>query len=129
MIIFKRYGKTLRISNENWKGLRERFNSNYARKYKNTYVIRIDCPLCKIFKLHAFQVCASKNGRACTFKQFSTPGTIGCMAFFQKLFRDGPLFDGGWKDKIYWQAELDISVRKQLKRIQKLMDEVEKEQK
>jgi len=127
MIEFKRYGKTVRISNENWKGLRERFNLNYARRYKNTYVIRVACPLCEIFKRYAFQACVSRNGRVCSFKQFST-GHIGCMAFFQKLFRNGPPFDGSWKNKISWQAEKDKQVRIQLNRIQKLMDEIEKEQ-
>jgi len=127
MIEFKRFGKTVRISNENWKGLRERFNLNYARRYKNTYVIRVDCPLCRIFKPRA-QDCISKNGRTCSFRQFSA-GDVGCIVFFNKLFRNGLLFDGTWRDKILWKAEKDKQVRKQLKRIQKLMDEIEKEQK
>lgn len=126
MIEFKRFGKTVRISNENWKGLRERFNLDRVKEYKVSYIIRTDCPLCEAFRSN----CRSKNGKACPFNQFSKfEDQVGCRVFFRKLFRDGPVFDDGRKDRIKWDNYDNEAARRQLKRIQKLMDEIEKEQK
>ena len=124
MIEFKKYGKTLKIGNKHWKTFRERFNPDNAKKYRGRYYIRIECSLCKTFK----PSCVSRNRTACPFYQFEANYGVGCVEFFCKLFRNGTYFRKNDVDHISWDEKNDKLARKQLMRIQKLMDEIEAQQ-
>lgn len=133
MIEFKRYGKTVRIGNEHWANFRERFNPDNAKKAKKDrgfvrrgdFLIRIPCSLCKTF--------FKKKCKRCPFDKFSirwSDGKLrnpGCNVFIEKLF----YLSYFWmeRDKVGWKKDDDLAARKQLKRIQKLMDEIEEENK
>lgn len=55
-------------------------------------------------------------------------GPSGCFMFLKMLFRGKPAFNSENTDLIKWSKRNNDLARIQLKRIQKLMDEVEKEQ-
>lgn len=131
MIEFKRYGKTVRIANKHWKNFRKRFNPDNAEKrkgdggflYKGDFSIEIPCSLCEVFH--------EVGCERCSFGKFSiiSDGEIkeaGCEVFIRKLFKIRYFWTE--TDKVAWRKDNNLTARKQLKRIQKFMDEIEKEQ-
>ncbi|GAH20404.1 unnamed protein product [marine sediment metagenome] len=116
MIVFERFGHTFRIRNNDWKKLRERFNPKNAVEYGYKSVeIEIPCSLCMLYD----------SGRDCHGCPFSSFGHNGCLDFLRKLFRE-PKFQTG-RERLVWNIANNSLVRRQLNRMQKIMDKIEKE--
>lgn len=113
MIVFKKFGYTFKIRNDDWKDLRKRFNPKHAVNYGGHWRIKIACSLCERYR--GFVTCPG-----CPFDIL---GEYGCEIFVDKLFRERK-FGAGIRF-ISWNTENNASARKQLRRIQKMMDEIE----
>lgn len=125
MIVFKRYGKTVKISNRHWKSLRRRFNPDNAVKSRldsGGFRIWRYCLLCR--EHHGCERC----GLGVFGKEGGEEPTRGCAIFLRRLFKNKVAFDAGDVDVVRWHKGNDAEVRRQLKRIQKLMDEIEAQQ-
>lgn len=117
MITFKKFGKTVKIRNDDWRRLRERFNPKNAvyDGSEGRYKIRRKCSLCS-----RYDKCDG-----CPLDQF---GDDGCIFFFAKIFRDGINFEHGNVTRIAWDKEDDKKAKKQLNRLQRMMDKIEASQ-
>ena len=125
MIEFKRFGKTVRISNRHWESLRVRFNPDNAKKSSlvgGGFRIWRYCLLCR--EHHGCERCGLNVFRKGTEEE----PINGCTVFLRRLFKNKVAFDAGDVDVIKWHKGKDNEAHKQLLRIQKLMDEIEKEQ-
>ena len=118
MIVFKRYGKTVKISNRHWKSLRARFNPNKAETYFDNFQILKDCLLCK-----EHEACDR-----CGFGEFAVGEIVGCINFFRLLFKGKSVLITENLDKVMWKRRNNALAVEQLNRIQKLMDKIEGEQ-
>ncbi len=124
MIIFKRYGHTFKIKNDDWKKLRMRFDPENARLESEfgKYYINLFCSLCSRYKRNHCIKCpfeVLEKGHPCP--------RFGCSVFFDKLLRFK--YFSFWTGYVSWEAEVDKEARKQLKRMQKIMDKIEEENK
>jgi hypothetical protein len=119
MIIFKKFGKTIKIRNDHWKRLRARYNHENAvlDAKEGYYKIRRHCPFCNLYL----------GCTGCPFDEFEEE--YGCLSFFEQLFRGGTRFDHGLIDMVTWDEWEDKKARKQLSRLQKMMDKIEASQK
>lgn len=118
MIIFKRYGKTVRISNRHWKSLRARFNPDNAKKGKEYFIISRYCLLCR----------EHEGCERCGLGVFKRGEISGCAIFLKRLFRNKVAFCASNIDEIWWETKDDSKARQQLKRLQKFMNEIEAQQ-
>lgn len=120
MITFKRYGKKLKIRNDDWKKLRKRFNPDNAvlDNDLDEYYINVSCSLCDRYQGN---LCIE-----CPFDVFSrTMGILyGCSIFFGRLFREQQFSTGS--DDVSWEIRDDKKTRRQLKRLNEIMDEIER---
>lgn len=118
MIVFERFGHTFKIRNDDWKNLRERFNPKNAVEYDwESLEIQIPCSLCILYD-------SGRCCRGCPFFSFGNNGN-GCLNFLRKLFRE-PKFQTG-RERLVWNTTNNSLVRRQLNRIQNIMDKIEKE--
>lgn len=120
MIVFKKFGKTVRISNRHWKSLRSRFNPDNAKKDngQEQFTISRPCLLC-----HEHEDC-----ERCGFEVFKRGEISGCTIFLKRLLRNKVAFCAGNIDEVWWETRDNDKARRQLKRTQKLMDEIEAQQ-
>lgn len=117
MIVFKRYGHTFKIRNDDWKNLRERFNpenvvSQPGECFPDHWKIDIPCSFC--CRYHHL------GCERCPIQKFG-----GCNKFFDKLFRKTKLKIG--TSFVRWEKSVDKKARRQLKRLNKIMDKIEEE--
>lgn len=118
MIVFKRYGHTFKIRNDDWENIRERFNPKNAisqsaySPFIDHWKIKISCSFC--LKYHHF------NCEGCPIYEFG-----GCGRFFGKLFRNSKLKIG--TSFVRWEKSNDIPARRQIKRLNEIMDNIEKD--
>jgi len=117
MIIFKKFGKTIKIRNDDWRKLRERFNPKNAVLNVDSceYEIKRKCPLCSRY--------AFCDG--CPFDEF---GEYGCISFLERIFPNEEDFDTSDRTKIGWWQNCNKEATKQLTKIQKMMDKIEESQ-
>ena len=117
MIIFKKFGETFEIQDSHWKRLRERFNPKNAKLIvsRGMYQIRKKCPFCSTYN----------SCKGCPFEVFEK---YGCFDFFERIFPNGIEFDATETPTIDWDEKHDKEARKQLNRIQKMMDKIEASQ-
>ncbi len=117
MIVFKRYGHTFKFRNDDWKALRARYdikNAVYNKKDKE-WRIKKDCTVCK-------------RHIECKDCPFGCLGEFGCFAFVEKMFKKRK-FDSSDRPWVKWENKDNDLVHKQLKRMQKIMDKIEEENK
>lgn len=123
MIVFEKFGKTVRISNRHWKSLRARFNPDNAKKHEKQFRILRYCLLCR----------EHVGCERCGFYVFEkwTYGTKidGCGVFLRRLLRPKPVFYAANIEEVTWDKEHDDLARRQLMKIQKFMDKIEAQQK
>lgn len=123
MIVFEKFGKTVRISNRHWQSLRRRFNPDNAEKQSKIFIILRECLLCS----------KHTGCERCGFSAFEKwkNGTRfdGCAVFLRRLLKHKPAFDAGSLKEVAWYKKDDVRARKQLNKIQKFMDKVEAQQK
>ena len=122
MIVFERFGHTFEIPDDDWKILRKRFNIDNAIKEYDGWKIPIPCSLCDKHDSY----CPS-----CPMHMKIAKGGIGyapvaCSWFFDKLFPRIRRFET-YKFSVSWDKKDNTTVCKQLNRMQKIMDEIEKE--
>ena len=119
MIVFKKFGETIKIRNDHWKRLRARYNPENAtlNTKKGYYEIKRMCPFCNVY---------NDECDGCPFEEFG--GEYGCLEFFERLFRGGTRFDHGLIDIVTWDEYEDKEARKQLNRLQAMMDKIEASQ-
>ena len=118
MIIFVKFGETIKIRNDHWKRLRARFNPENAvlNEDDERYEIRRTCPFCS-----AYYEC-----KGCPLEEFD--GKYGCFPFFEKVFKGDTEFDHDDITKIYWDEDFDKEARRELHKLQKMMDKIETSQ-
>lgn len=120
MIIFKRYGHTFRIRNDDWKNIRERFNPKNAVSqiafppFVEHWKIGVPCSFCSRYRLTACE--------GCPIHKFG-----GCSKFFSALFRESRLKIGTLH--VRWEKPNNVFAQRQLNHMQKIMDDIEKNQK
>lgn len=117
MIVFERFGFIFRIRDYDWKALRKRYDVKNA-KYNpawNEWKIKKDCTICLRYE-------------TCRDCPFGCLGKIGCLTFFNKIFRK-PKLDSSGTDSVMWENKNNTSARRQLKRLNEIMDEIERENK
>ena len=119
MIIFKKFGETVSISNRDWKKLRARFNPHNASFKTKYYMVEKACPFCPKYN--------DDNCLDCPLDIFTDGLELGCEIFFNKLFPDR-FFVTTEIGEIKWHKEIDLAVRKQLGQLQKMMDKIEASQ-
>lgn len=119
MITFKKFGKTIKIRNNDWKKLKERFDARKAYWDGEQYLILTSCPLCDRY----FTRCAECPFWA--FKQYGV-GSVACVDFLEKLFKRMYLNPG--TDGLSWSRHANKLARKQLGQILKMMDKIEASQ-
>ena len=124
MIVFEKFGYTFKIRNDDWKKLRKRFNPDNAILYDDLdrYYINANCILCDRYR--------NNHCIKCPFDAFTLDITTilyGCSIFFGKLFRKQQFSVG--TEYISWEKEVDKEARRQLKRLNKIMDKIEEENK
>lgn len=119
MIVFERFGHTFKIRNDDWKGLRERFNLNNIKPGNCYYNILIPCSLCQRYKNN---YCLN-----CPFRVLESnhSAKYGCAIFLTKFFEVTKFTT--FTDKLSWTKIENEEVRKQLKKLNKIMDKIEKE--
>lgn len=122
MIIFKKFDKTIEICNDHWKKLRTRYSPENAVyiKSREVYKIRKKCPFCDLYNTTHGDEC---NG--CPFRAF---GLHGCYEFFEQVFSSGQAFESDVIAEITWDKGDDKEARKQLTKLQKMMDKIEASQ-
>lgn len=111
MIIFKMFGFTYEIENDDWKIIRDRFNLDNAIKTGGEWRIPVSCSLC------------DRYDDECVTCPMCVSGNKACTWFFNKLFRT-KRFDTG-RYSISWDKEHNASTRKQLRRLNQIMDKIE----
>ncbi len=106
MIIFKKFGKTIKIRDNHWKRLRARYNPKDAVFDDENYLYKIkrNCPFCM-----RYSECAG-----CPFEVFDTEG---CITFLERVFPDGTEFESGEISEVTWDESYDKEARKQLNRL------------
>lgn len=119
MITFKKFGKKIKITNADWKGLRARFTPHNAIRKGSRYIIEKGCPFCP--KYQPFASCECKG---CPLAVFSHESKLGCERFFGELFLSLE-FNAGDIAEISWWKEDDIHARIQLYKLQGMMDKIE----
>jgi len=115
MIAFKEFGKTVKIRNDDWKKMRERFDVDKAWWDGGYYKISTSCPVCDRY------VCPN-----CPFHVFVTKDELGCINFLEKLLK--PMHFGAGNEEISWSKSKNKLARKQLGQILKMMDKIEASQ-
>ena len=120
MITFKKFGKTIKIRNDDWKNLRKRFSADKAKwdRFMKDYRITEECSLCNRYKT-IFGECGS-----CPFTVFDSDN--GCMDFLKKLFKPTKFKVGSMA--VHWAKRQNNLARKQLGQLQKMMDKIEASQ-
>jgi len=119
MIKFEKFGKTVKIRNDDWKKLRERLDVKKAgwNKFHDAYRIEADCPLCSRY------TCPS-----CPFYVFKVggKGVVACVQFLRKLLK--PMYINPGSYWIAWSKRINKLARKQLGQLLKMMDKIEASQ-
>ena len=118
MITFKKFGKTIKIRNDDWEKLKERLDVKKAEwnKFHNVYRIEADCPLC------SRHMCPN-----CTFYAFKAEdGIVGCVQFLRKLLK--PMYINPGSYWMAWSRQGNKLARKQLGQLLKMMDKIEASQ-
>lgn len=114
MITFKKFGKTIKIRNNDWKKLRERFdveNVEWNSLVEN-YSIMGDCPLCIRY-----------NCETCPFSVFPPDKEeLSCMEFLIELCK--PVYFDPGPHGISWSRQANKLARKQLGQLVKMMDKI-----
>ena len=120
MITFKKFGKTVKIRNDDWKKLKERFDAANAKwdYIMGDYRISEVCSLCERYKT-LFGACGS-----CPFVKFGSD--TGCMDFFKKVFKSMRFTVGSLA--VHWPKQQNKLARKQLGQLQKMMGKIEASQ-
>ena len=120
MIVFKKFGKTIKIRNDDWKRLRARYNSDNAvlNTEHEVYEIKKECSFCS-------SCIRSAECGGCPLAVF---GKFGCYEFFERVFPSGIEFESDVIDRISWDECDDKKARGQLTRLQKMMDKIEASQ-
>ncbi len=122
MIVFKRYGHTFRIRNDDWKGLRTRFNPDNARLIGSLWSIEKKCLLCKKYRRVDGSVI---NCGECPFAVIER---FGCLTFLDKIIKR-KYFNAHAQEDVWWKKKYNKKARQQLWRLQKKMDKIEEENK
>ena len=120
MIIFKKFGKKVKITNKDWKQLKARFNPHNAIRKGSRYIIEKGCPFCP--KYQPFASCECKG---CPLAVFSHEGKLGCERFFNELFLSKD-FDARSIGEVLWWKGDDLKARTQLHKLQGMMDKIER---
>ena len=119
MITFKKFGETVRIRNDDWKKLRERFDAGKAKwdEFWKRYRINVSCSVCNKY-----------NCPRCPFYVFKFEDTTipGCTQLLGKLFK--PLYFKPDRHAVCWSRQANKLARKQLGQILKMMDKIEASQ-
>lgn len=119
MIIFRKFGKKVKIPNADWKKLRARFNPHNAIRKGGEYIIEKGCPFCP--KYHQGETYKCKG---CPLSVFLDGHKLGCENFLKKLFISLD-FNAGDIAELSWWKENDLSARTQLYKLQVMMDKIE----
>lgn len=115
MITFEKFGKTIKIRNDDWKKLRERFDATKAKWDGGHYEILMSCPVCDRY------MCPD-----CPFHVFVIEDELGCINFIEKLFK--PMHFTPGNEEISWSKNENKLARKQLGQLLKMMDKIEASQ-
>ena len=119
MIIFQKFGKKIKITNEDWGKLRSRFNPHNAVRKGGKYIIEKGCPFCP-----KYQPTVSCECKGCPLAVFSHESRLGCEKFFDKLFPNLE-FNAGDITELTWWKGCDLKARIQLYKLQRMMDKIE----
>lgn len=121
MITFEKFGKTIKIRNDDWKKLKKRYDTEKAEWFDaySVYEIKETCPLCETYH----SLCSS-----CPFGEFDEENDdhSPCVIFMLKLFKEIH-FQAGIEE-ITWSKRQNKLARKQLGQILKMMDKIEASQ-
>jgi hypothetical protein len=115
MITFKKFGETIKIRGDHWKRLRARYNPEKAKLDDEVYAISVSCPFCNKYSC-----------KKCPFGVFGDE--YGCYTFFERFFPMGKEFDSDDITQVDWYEEDDKQARRQLARLQRMMDKIEASQ-
>ena len=117
MITFKKFGKEIKIRNDDWKKLKKRFDSDVAfwSSLDGEYVISVDCPLCTRY-----------NCETCPFREFETDDEVSCLVFLKKIFK--PMYFDAGEERLYWSKDKNKKACKQLAQMQRMMAKIEASQ-
>ena len=118
MIKFEKFGKTIKIRNDDWKKLKKRFDAKKAEweALREEYFIWMKCSLCESYR-HRCKICP--------FSEFYADEN-GCIEFLDRLFKPRR-FEVG-RVSVSWPRQANKIARKQLGQILKIMDEIEASQ-
>lgn len=115
MITFKMFGFTYEIQDDDWKIIRDRFNLDNAiktgAKTGAEWRIPTSCSLCDRYDSN------------CSTCPMQVTGDKGCSWFFNKLFQIKRFGTGRYS--VSWSKECNAIARKQLKRLNQIMDKIE----
>lgn len=123
MITFKKFGKTIKIANSDWRKIRKRFNPHNALIRGGKYIIKITCPLCKKYRVGRCDGCPFD-----VFCVLTWLDTAGCTEFFSQIFSSKFKGEMDNTQHVCWQKKDDLEVRKYLYKLQEIMDKIEASQ-
>ncbi len=125
MIVFERLGYTIKLSSADWKGLRRRLDLSKAEYVdKEFYLIDVKCLLCKKYYIR------TKFGGDC--KKCPIHKAIDCEAHNDAcaVLMNSFFVDIGFEfneSEIWWDEEKGKKARRQIKRLNEIMDKIEKD--
>lgn len=126
MIRFERFGKTIKLTNEDWQGIKKRYDLTKAEYDDETgeYYIKIPCSLCKKYQDEAYD-CSDD----CPIMKAlgDDSGYYACADLLDSFFKDAKF--GSGEEDISWYKSNDKQARRQIKRLNKIMDDIENNQK
>lgn len=124
MIIFKRLGYTIKLSNLDWHSIRERFDLGKAKldNEGEHYVIKTPCFMCK--KYHKPNDCGDCPIYKVLGEEF---GRGSCTDLVESFFPDKEPDFNLESSEVWWSIFCDKEARRELKALNKIMDKIEEE--
>lgn len=118
MITFEKFGKTVKIRNDDWKNMKQRFDVDNAEWDGESYSISVKCSTCIRHKYRC---------SGCVFWVFKgNNNSSACLDFLKGFVK--PLYFNLGIEEIIWSKRQNKVARKQLGQILKMMDKIEKSQ-
>ena len=122
MIVFKRLGKTIKLTNGDWRGIRRRFDLDKAKLVdKEFFAIVVPCSLCE--KYQSRKPLSHRCERCPLYKAISDSHDDPCFTLMNSFLRNTEFEIIG--SMIWWEFEDNENARRQVKRLNKIMDEIE----
>lgn len=127
MIVFEKFGYTIKLSNKDWKNIRKRFDLKRALLVKENdvdyFVVGIPCSLCKKYITKGGWNCSDDCPFMKAFGDYF--GNFACGELIDSLFNDTEFQVE--QDYIRWHKSVNKKARRQIKRLNQIMDKIEEE--